>query len=58
MLKATLPFLLWDGLTPFVRTGDFFVDWFFAHFAWYYATCSRTSMRFGHDSCRPTLDVS
>jgi hypothetical protein len=28
MLEATLPILLLDGLTPFVRTGDCFVAWF------------------------------
>jgi hypothetical protein len=28
MLEVTLPILLLDGLTPFVRTGDCFVAWF------------------------------
>ena len=51
----TLPILLWDGLRLFALVIALSPG--FARFAWYYATCCRTSVRFGHDSCRQTLDV-
>jgi hypothetical protein len=51
----TLPILLWDGLRLFALVIALSPG--FARFAWYYATCSRKSVRFGHDSCRQTLDV-
>jgi prenylcysteine alpha-carboxyl methylesterase len=51
----TLPILLWDGLRLVAMVIALSPG--FARFAWYYATCNRTSVRFGHDSCRQTLDV-
>jgi prenylcysteine alpha-carboxyl methylesterase len=51
----TLPILLWDGLRLFALVIALSPG--FARFAWYYATCSRKSVRFGQESCRQTLDV-
>jgi prenylcysteine alpha-carboxyl methylesterase len=51
----TLPILLWDGLRLLALVIALSPG--FARFAWYYATCNRKSVRFGHDSCRQTLDV-
>jgi prenylcysteine alpha-carboxyl methylesterase len=51
----TLPILLWDGLRLVALVIALSPG--FVRFAWYYATCNRTSVRFGHDSCRQTLDV-
>ena len=52
----TVPVLLWDGL----RLLGFVIMLSpgFARFAWYYGVVAdRSSVRYGHDSCRQTLDV-
>jgi prenylcysteine alpha-carboxyl methylesterase len=52
----TTPVLLWDGIRLFGLVVCCSPG--FARFSWYYWVASnRTSIRFGKDSCRQTLDV-
>lgn len=55
-LLWTLPLLLWDG----IRLSFFvlFLSPGFIRFAWYYfVAAKRTSVRYGSQSCRQTMDV-
>lgn len=52
----TLPIILWDGLRLLALVFALLPG--FLRFAWYYFWSSkRKSVRYGHDSCRQTLDV-